>query len=142
MKITINPKCLNHFSSVVRRALLFPVPAGRSSLLSPTHQESTHPYYPNKAQALTAHNGTPVPPRYLMRGHSAALSPTLFASDKGMPLSLSHHYAGVASSANAVHIQKGLLALASHGNPSFTSFNPPNAQYQPGFYSPGEHDSS
>ncbi|XP_070700094.1 heat shock factor protein 5 [Pempheris klunzingeri] len=67
---------------------------GSSKLLSPTHQESTHPYYPNKAQAMMAHNGTPVPPRYLMRGHGAALSPTVFASDKGMPVSLSHHYAG------------------------------------------------
>lgn len=121
-------------------ALFFPVPAGSPLLLSPTLQESTHPYYPNKAQALTVHNGTPVPPRYLIRGHSAALSPAVFASDNGMPLSLNHHYGGVASRANAVHIQKGLLALASHGNTNFTSFNPPNVQYQPGFCSPGEHD--
>ncbi|KAI3373448.1 hypothetical protein L3Q82_022058, partial [Scortum barcoo] len=107
-----------------------------SSLLSPARQESTHPYYPNKAQATAVHNGTPVPPRYLIRGHGAALSPTVFAPDKGMPVSLSHHYAGVASGANVAHIQKGLLTLANHGNPNFTGFSPPKAQFQPGFYSP------
>ncbi|XP_044079344.1 heat shock factor protein 5 isoform X1 [Siniperca chuatsi] len=112
------------------------VKRGRSSLRSPTHQESTHPYYPNKGQAMTAHNGTPVPPRYLIRGHGAALSPTVFGTEKGIPVSLSHHYAGVASSSSAVHIQQGLLARANHGNPNVPSFNPPNAQYQPGYYSP------
>ncbi|KAA8586414.1 hypothetical protein FQN60_000250, partial [Etheostoma spectabile] len=105
------------------------------SLLSPTHQEATHPYYPSKAQPLTAHNGTPVPPRFLIRGHGAALSPTVFASEKGIQVSLSHHYAGVASSANATHIQQSLLSRANHGNPNFP-FTSPNAHYPPGYYSP------
>ncbi|XP_038565020.1 heat shock factor protein 5 [Micropterus salmoides] len=111
------------------------VKRGRSSL-SPTHQESTHPYYPNKDQATTAHNGTPVPPQYLIRGHGAAYSPTVFGADKGIPVSLSHHYTGVASSSNAVQNYQGLLARANHASPNFTSFDPPNAQYQPGYFSP------
>nr|XP_046267820.1 heat shock factor protein 5 isoform X2 [Scatophagus argus] len=98
------------------------VSVGSSSLLIPTHQESTHLYYSDKAQAMTAHSGTPVPPRYLIRGHGAALSPTVFA-DKGIPLSLSHHYAG------------GTLGHANHGTPNFLTFSPPNAQYQPYFCS-------
>ncbi|XP_034746768.1 heat shock factor protein 5 [Etheostoma cragini] len=105
------------------------------SLLSPTHQEATHPYYPSKAQPVTAHNGTPVPPRFLIRGHGAAPSPTAFASEKGIQVSLSHHYAGVASSANATHIQQSLLSRANHGNPNF-AFTSPNAHYPPGYYSP------
>ncbi|XP_035521774.1 heat shock factor protein 5 isoform X2 [Morone saxatilis] len=108
---------------------------GSSSLLSATRQESTHPYHSSKAQAMTVHNGTPVPPRYLIRGHGAALSPTVFATDKGIPVSLSHHYAGVASSSNAVHVPQGLLGHANPGNQNCATFNPPNAQYQPGFYS-------
>ncbi|XP_042287744.1 heat shock factor protein 5, partial [Thunnus maccoyii] len=106
-----------------------------SSLLD--HKESTHPYYPNKAQSITAHNGTPVPPRYLIRGHGAGLPPSVFATDKGIAVPLSHHYTGVASSPNALHIQQGLLARANHGNHNFTSFNVHNAQYQPGYFSPG-----
>ncbi|XP_054481209.1 heat shock factor protein 5 [Anoplopoma fimbria] len=105
---------------------------GSYSLMSPTHQESTHPYHPNKYQAMTAHNGTPVPPRFLTRGHGAALSPTVFASDKGIPVSLSQHYTAAASSSTAMHIQQSLMACANHGNPNFTF----NAQYQPGYYSP------
>lgn len=120
----------------------FPVSAGSSSLLSPTQHESTHPYYLNKAQAMTAHNGTPVPPRYLIRDHGAALSPTAFATDKGIPVSLSHHCAGVASSSNAVPFQQGLLAIANHGNPNFVTFTPPKAQHQPGCCHPGEHNIS
>ncbi|XP_070772782.1 heat shock factor protein 5 [Enoplosus armatus] len=107
-----------------------------SSLLSPTHQESIHPYYTNKEKAVMTHNGTPVPPRYLIRGHGAALSPSVFGTDKGIPVSLSHHYAGIASSSNALHIQQSLLAHANHGNPNFAQFSPPNAQYQPDYYSP------
>ncbi|TDH04667.1 hypothetical protein EPR50_G00135160 [Perca flavescens] len=107
------------------------VKRGNTSMLSPTHQESTHPYYPNKAQPMTAHNGTPVPPRFLIRGHGAALSPTVFAADKGLQVSLSHHYAN----ANAMHIQQSLLSRANHGNPNFP-FTSPNAQYPPGYYSP------
>ncbi|XP_074467507.1 heat shock factor protein 5 isoform X1 [Sebastes fasciatus] len=108
---------------------------GNSSLLSPTHQESPHPYYPNIAQAMTAHNGTPVPPRFLIRGHSAPLSPTVFTTEKGIPVPLRHHYTGVASSASAVDFQQGLLAHANQGNQNYT-FNAPNVQYQPGYYSP------
>lgn len=163
LKITINPKCFitfhlnqtpnfnlipqasalnfnNHCLTVCCHALLSPVSAGSSSLLSPTHQEPTHPYYPNKPQAMIGHNGTPVPPRYLMRGHhGAALSPTVFATDKGIPVSLNHYYTGVASSSNAVHIQQSLLDQANHGSPNYTGFTSPNAQFQPGYYSPGEH---
>ncbi|XP_059207463.1 heat shock factor protein 5 isoform X2 [Centropristis striata] len=106
-----------------------------SPLFGPTHQASTHPYYPNKAQAMTPHNGTPVPPRFLIRGHGAAHSPTVFATDKGIPVALSHHHAGGASSSNAVHIQQTLHAHASNGNPNF-SFNATNAQYQPAYYPP------
>ncbi|XP_018547121.1 heat shock factor protein 5 isoform X2 [Lates calcarifer] len=109
-----------------------------TSVLSPTHQ-STHPYYPHKALEVTSHSGTPAPPRYLIRGHGAALSPSVFTADKGMPVSLSHHYTGVASSSNAGHIQQGLLAHTNHGNANFTTFNPRNPQYPPGLYSPVCH---
>eukprot|EP00064_Thunnus_orientalis_P008661 superscaffoldBa00001049_g8684 len=57
--------------------------------------------------------------------------------NKGIAVPLSHHYTGVASSPNALHIQQGLLARANHGNHNFTSFNVHNAQYQPGYFSPG-----
>ncbi|KAM7374761.1 hypothetical protein PAMP_007401 [Pampus punctatissimus] len=100
-----------------------------SSILD--HKESSHP---SKAQLITPHNGTPVPPRYLIRGHDAAHSSSVFAADKGIPISLSHHYSGVASSPNALHIQQGLLTRANHSDHNFTSFN---AHYQPGYYSPG-----
>uniref|UniRef100_A0A3B4V0F5 HSF-type DNA-binding domain-containing protein n=1 Tax=Seriola dumerili TaxID=41447 RepID=A0A3B4V0F5_SERDU len=119
--------------------LLLPVSAG-ASLLSLLHQESTHPYCPRKAQAMTGHNGTPVPPHYLIRGHGAALSPSVFAADKGTPVSLSHHYSGVAPSSNVMQLQQGLMARANHGNPNFTSFNSANAQCQSSYQSPGEHD--
>ncbi|XP_056253727.1 heat shock factor protein 5 [Seriola aureovittata] len=107
-----------------------------ASLLSLLHQESTHPYCPRKAQAMTGHNGTPVPPHYLIRGHGAALSPSVFAADKGTPVSLSHHYSGVAPSSNVMQLQQGLMARANHGNPNFTSFNSANAQCQPSYQSP------
>ncbi|XP_076607170.1 heat shock factor protein 5 [Chaetodon auriga] len=110
------------------------VKRGTSSLFSPMHLESTHPYYSNKAQALNGHNGTPFPPRYLIKGHRAALSPALF-TDKAIPLSLNHLYAEVASSSNAVHIQQGLLAHANHGNTNFATFNPPNSPCHPGCHS-------
>ncbi|XP_029304374.1 heat shock factor protein 5 isoform X2 [Cottoperca gobio] len=106
-----------------------------SSSPSPTHQGTSHPYYPNKAQAMASHNGTPVPPRFLIRGHSAALSTTVFAEDKGIPVSLSSHSHGVPSSSNAVHIQQGILSRSNHGNSNFT-YNGANAQYQPSYYSP------
>ncbi|XP_068455787.1 heat shock factor protein 5 isoform X1 [Clinocottus analis] len=92
-----------------------------------------HPYHGNSAQARTAHNGTPVPPRFLRRGQGAALSASTFVTEKVTPVSFSQHYAtGAASSSNAMNIQQGLLACAGSGNPNFTF----NAQYQPGFYSP------
>ncbi|KAM7398469.1 hypothetical protein PAMA_006399 [Pampus argenteus] len=68
------------------------------------------------------------------KGHDAALSPSVFATDKAIPISLSHHYSGVASSPNALHIQQGLLTRANHVDHNFPSFN---AHYQPGYYSPG-----
>uniref|UniRef100_A0A3Q1BSJ8 HSF-type DNA-binding domain-containing protein n=1 Tax=Amphiprion ocellaris TaxID=80972 RepID=A0A3Q1BSJ8_AMPOC len=105
------------------------------SLLSPSHQQSTHPYYPSKTQATKALNGTPVPPRYLMRGLGAAFSPT--NSEKAA--FVGQAYAGVTSSPNAVSMQQGLLPYANQGNPNFTGFNPHNAPYQPGFYSPVFH---
>lgn len=86
---------------------------------------------------MAAHNGTPVPPQYLLRDRSLALSPTVFATDKGIPVSLSHHYAGIASSSNALHFQQGLLASA---NPRFVTFTPPSARHHPDYGSPGEHD--
>ncbi|XP_040907937.1 heat shock factor protein 5 [Toxotes jaculatrix] len=101
-----------------------------TSLLSLKHQKST-PYHPHKVQAMIAHNGTPVPPRYLMRGYGASLPLSVLATDKGMPVSLSPPFSGVAPSSNDVNIQQGL-----HGNLNFTSFNPHNAQYQPGYFSP------
>ncbi|XP_060912302.1 heat shock factor protein 5 [Labrus mixtus] len=101
-------------------------PPKKSSLHSPTHQELTHPYHPQPAQPGTAHNGTPVPPRYLIRGHGAALSPSVFTADKGIQVSVSHHYAGVAPSSSAMHVQQGLLARVNHQS----------VQYQPGYYSP------
>ncbi|XP_071317050.1 heat shock factor protein 5 isoform X2 [Trachinotus anak] len=107
-----------------------------NSLHTLTHQESAHPYYPHKAQVMPAHSGTPVPPRYLIRGHGAALPPSVCATDKGIPVSLSHHCGGVASSSNVLHIQQGLLAYANHGKPNFTSFNTGNTQCQPGYHSP------
>uniref|UniRef100_A0A8C2ZD67 Uncharacterized protein n=1 Tax=Cyclopterus lumpus TaxID=8103 RepID=A0A8C2ZD67_CYCLU len=49
--------------------------------------------------------------------------------DKGIPVSFSQHYpTGAASNANAMHIQQGLLACSSRGNPNYTF----NAQYQMG----------
>ncbi|KAL6099107.1 uncharacterized protein ACO6RY_18096 [Pungitius sinensis] len=97
-----------------------------------THKESTYPYPPNKAQAAPAHNGTPVPPRFLTRGHGAALSPSVFAANKGIPVSLSPNYTGAASSSNAVLHPQGLLTCSNCGNPNF----PYNLQFQPGYYSP------
>ncbi|XP_047462500.1 heat shock factor protein 5 [Mugil cephalus] len=98
---------------------------------------SNHPYYPIKAQATKSHIGTPVPPRYLLRGHGATLPPTVFAIDKAMPAPLSHHYAGLASGSNAVQVQQRFLVPANQGSPSVTAFNPRGAQYQPGYYSTG-----
>jgi len=100
---------------------------------------SPHPYHRQKAQAMAAHNGTPVPPRFLPRGHGAALSPNAFVTDKGIPVSFSQHYStGAASNSNPMHIQQGLLACSSRGNPTYAF----NVQYPPGYYSPREHDSS
>ncbi|XP_056267441.1 heat shock factor protein 5 [Pseudoliparis swirei] len=94
---------------------------------------SPHPYHRQKAQAMAAHNGTPVPPRFLPRGHGAALSPNAFVTDKGIPVSFSQHYStGAASNSNPMHIQQGLLACSSRGNPTYAF----NVQYPPGYYSP------
>ncbi|XP_063750450.1 heat shock factor protein 5 [Eleginops maclovinus] len=107
---------------------------GNSSLTShsPRQQESHIPYLSKKAQGMTSHNGTPVPPRFLMRGHGAALSPMIFAADKGIPVSLSHLYPGLATGSNPVHLQQSLLARANHGNSNFP-FTGSNAQCQPGY---------
>lgn len=115
----------------------FPVTAG-SSVLSPLHQGSPHPYCPRKADAMTVHSGTPVPPRYLMRGYGTAAAPSMFATDKGIPASLSQQYTGAAPSSNGVHTQQGPLARANNGN-QFNAVSQ-NAQYQPHYQSPGEHD--
>ncbi|XP_042355806.1 heat shock factor protein 5 isoform X2 [Plectropomus leopardus] len=108
---------------------------GSSSPLSPTRQGPTPPRCPAKAQVMSAYNGTPVPPHFLMRGLGAAFSP-MFAAKEGMPVSLGHQYAAVATSSNAVHFQQSLLARANHGNPHFATFNTSNAQHQPPNYSP------
>lgn len=108
---------------------------GGLSLLKPTRQESTHPYYPIKAQVTKAFNGTPIPPRYLIRGLGAALSPP----NKEKAAFLNHPYAGVTSIPSAVNMQQGLVPGANQRNPNFTGFNPHNAPYQPGFYSPVHH---
>lgn len=110
------------------------VSAGGSSPYSSMHQESPHPYYPNRAQPIKVHIATPIPPRYLIRNHGSALSPALFASDKEMPVPFTHCHDGVASTCNNLQ----LLASANIGNPNYCSFNPCNAQYQPHYYSPGE----
>lgn len=122
-------------------ALFIPPSSGSFSLLSPKHLESTHPYYPTKSQAMTAHSGTPVPPRYLMRGHQH-LSPSVFATDQGIQVSLSQHYNGGAPGSGAVHIQQSLLPSANHGNPNVTNLNSCSTQYHQGYYSPGECDIS
>ncbi|KAK9536171.1 hypothetical protein VZT92_005979 [Zoarces viviparus] len=101
---------------------------GNHSLPSTPHRKSAHPYCPNKAPAVTAHNGTPVPPWFLTWGRSTALSPAAFATDKGIPMTLSQHYAGAASSSNAMPIQQSLLPRSNHGNPNLTN--------QPGYYMP------
>ncbi|KAE8287990.1 Heat shock factor protein 5 [Larimichthys crocea] len=106
---------------------------GSSSRFSPTHETSPRPYYLNQSQAMAVYNGTPIPPQYLIRGHGAALSPTVFASNKGIPAALCHQYAGVASRSTPVHIQQGLQV---HGSPNFATFNSPHRPYKPGFYSP------
>ncbi|TKS70070.1 Heat shock factor protein 5 [Collichthys lucidus] len=106
---------------------------GSSSQFSPTHEMSPRPYYLDKSQAMVVYNGTPIPPQYLIRGHGAALSPTVFASDKGIPAALCHPYAGVASRSTPVHFQPGLQV---HGSPNFATFNSPHRPYKPGFYSP------
>ncbi|XP_033955537.1 heat shock factor protein 5 [Pseudochaenichthys georgianus] len=106
-----------------------------SSLLtshSPRHQEFQHPYLSKKAQAMTSHNGTPVPPRFLIRGHGPALSPMVFAADKGIPVSLSHHYPGLTTGSNHMHLQQSLLARANSASPNFP-FSGSHAQYQPGY---------
>uniref|UniRef100_A0A665U7P4 HSF-type DNA-binding domain-containing protein n=1 Tax=Echeneis naucrates TaxID=173247 RepID=A0A665U7P4_ECHNA len=101
-------------------------------------QGSTHPYYPCKGQATTTQSATPIPPRYLIRDHGAALSPSVFHMDKGIPLSLSHHYSGVAPISTAENAPQSLVACANHGNPHVTSFNSSNVQFQPGYQPPGE----
>lgn len=93
-----------------------------------------------KAEATTAHNGTPVPPQYLRRDHSVALSPAVFAADRGIPGSSNHHDAGVASSSSAVHFQQDLLASARHE--SFAAFTLPVAHQPLCSLSTGEHDIS
>lgn len=124
----------SYCNSQTRSRLLsfFPVPAGNPLLQSAPQQKSTYPYYLNKAQPLLTHNGSPVPPRYLIRDHATALGPSVFATDKGMPVASGNHYAGVASSSNTVHAPQTLLASVG---------NPPEVQNQPGYCSPGEHDS-
>lgn len=114
-------------------------PAGSTSLPT-THQGSTHPYHPSQSQALTPYSGTPVPPLYLIRGHTAAFSPSVFASDKPIPVSFNHHYPAVDSSSSIVRIQQGLLARVSHGNTNFITSNSHSAQYQPGLNSPCEYE--
>ncbi|XP_075343506.1 heat shock factor protein 5 [Odontesthes bonariensis] len=111
-----------------------PLKRRSTPLPSHAHQQFTHPCHTDQSQAMKAQSGTPVPPRYLIRGHGAALSPTVYSAAKKMPAPSSHHYTGVASSSSAMHAQPGLLTSANHGNPNFCSFNPPNAHYQPGFY--------
>ncbi|KAM8898050.1 uncharacterized protein AB9W97_009148 [Spinachia spinachia] len=67
-----------------------------------------------------------------MRGHGAALLPSVFAANNGIPASLSPNYTGGATSSNAMLLPQGLLACSNCGNPNF----PYNVQYQPGYYSP------
>ncbi|XP_049896210.1 heat shock factor protein 5 [Epinephelus moara] len=105
---------------------------GNSSLLSPKHQESTPRYHPNKAQVMTAYNGTPIPPQFPTRGLGAAFGPSVFATDKGMLASLSHRSTAEPSSPSAVHFQQSLLARPYHVNPNFTTYT----GHQPGFCSP------
>nr|XP_020480199.1 heat shock factor protein 5 isoform X2 [Monopterus albus] len=111
---------------------------GSSSLLIPQHQDSPHPYYTNKAQATTVHSGTPAPLWYPIRGPVAAASPSAFTADKGIR-ELSHHCTGIASRSNDVPIRQDPLASGTHAHPNVTSFNPHNAQYQSGYYSPVCH---
>ncbi|XP_067351012.1 uncharacterized protein [Channa argus] len=115
---------------------LFSVTAGSSSLLSPKHQGTTHPYSLNQSQDMTSHLGTPVPPQYLMRGHSASLSSSVFS------VALRKHYPAVTLSSSAPHVPQGLLDSANHRNPNSTGFNPCSAQYQSCYYFPCEHDIS
>ncbi|XP_071757029.1 heat shock factor protein 5 [Centroberyx gerrardi] len=109
---------------------------GSSSFLGQTHQESTHPYHPNRTQHVKEYNRTPIPPRTLMMGHGAAPPPTIFTTDKGIPISVIHRYPGIGSGPTSMHIQQGLQGLANPGQ-KFSNFTPHHAQYQPGFYSPG-----
>uniref|UniRef100_A0A668A8X5 HSF-type DNA-binding domain-containing protein n=1 Tax=Myripristis murdjan TaxID=586833 RepID=A0A668A8X5_9TELE len=108
---------------------------GGSLLLGQTYKESAHPYHPNRSQPMKEYNQTPVPPRTLMMDHGAASSPTIFATDKGIPVSFMHHFPGMAPTPSTLHIQHGLQDLPNPGSQKFSSFSPHHAQYKPGFYS-------
>ncbi|KAI9514075.1 hypothetical protein NQZ68_036574 [Dissostichus eleginoides] len=62
----------------------------------------------------------------------------VFAADKGIPVSLSHHYPGLTTGSNHMHLQQSLLARANSANPNFP-FSGSHAQYQPGYLAAGEH---
>lgn len=92
--------------------MLFFCPFPAVNLLqSPPHQDSVYCF--NKAQAMVAHGGAPVRPRYLITDSGVALSPAIFAS--GIAMSPDSHYAGVAAGSNTMHTQQSLFANA--GNP-------------------------
>ncbi|CAG5876852.1 unnamed protein product [Menidia menidia] len=95
-----------------------------SPLLSPAHPQSAHPGLTDRSQVMKAYSGTPVPPRYQMRGQS------------GLPLS--QHYSGPPSNSSALQAQQDFLTRANHGNTHFSGYNPQNPHYHPGFYS-SEH---
>ncbi|MEQ2303199.1 hypothetical protein AMECASPLE_014262 [Ameca splendens] len=106
---------------------------GRCSLPQhPSHQSSAYPYHPNKPQAMRPQSGTPVPPRYLRRVPSAALSPTDFPQMTEKPTPLRPHYTGVASSSKTQHVQQGFLPCTNNGNTHFNSLQ--NSQCQPAYY--------
>ncbi|KAM3600896.1 uncharacterized protein V6R79_004321 [Siganus canaliculatus] len=118
------------------------VKRGSSSAPASVHRKSTHSRSSSKIPALAAYKaaytGTPVPPRYLIRGQDGAFSPTVFAADKGISVSLPHHYTGISPGSSTVHTQQELHPPAHHGNPVFTTFNSPKApsQCQPSCFSP------
>uniref|UniRef100_A0A673YV20 Uncharacterized protein n=1 Tax=Salmo trutta TaxID=8032 RepID=A0A673YV20_SALTR len=99
--------------------------------LSPYQQ-----YNQSRIQTMKEYDRTPIPPRGCIMGHGDAPSPTTIYTDKGIPISVIHHFpsdtsCSVQSSPTTAHIQQGSQSLANP-RPKFNSFIP----HHDGFYSP------
>ncbi|XP_024859391.1 heat shock factor protein 5 [Kryptolebias marmoratus] len=85
---------------------------------------------PDPVRVLKPLSGTPVPPRYLVRGHGGLVVPSpVFA-----PVSLNHLSSGGASISSTTQVQQELLSQGSDGRPPLSQFSPQSVHYQAGCY--------